>query len=281
MKSTDFAGQRVVVTGAASGIGRATALAFARRSAHLFVCDIEPNPLQKLEADLLAAGARSARALRVDVGSSEQMADFSADACRAGTPDVLVNNAGVGLAGGLLATTLEDWRWIMNVNLWGVVHGCHFFAPQMAARGSGQIVNIASAAGFFNSPLMTAYGTTKYAVVGLSEALRAELAPRGVGVSVICPGFIDTPLVTFMRVRGAAEPERERERVQRFYRRRSYRPERVAEAVLCAVRHDYALLPVTPEAWALYVLKRAAPELSRRLMHGAQRFIERRRATNS
>ncbi len=272
MKQSEFAGKRVVVTGAASGIGRATALAFARGSADLFVCDIARDSLPRLRAELLAAGARSAQALCVDVGSSEQMAGFSGDACRAGAPDVLVNNAGVGLAGGLLATTLEDWRWIVNVNLWGVVHGCHFFAPQMAARGSGQIINIASAAGFYNSELMTAYGTTKYAVVGLSEALRAELGPRGVGVSVLCPGFIDTPLVS--SVRGASASERAR--IQRFYRKRNYAPDRVAEAVLHAARHDPALLPVTPEAWALYVMKRTAPDLSRRVIEGARRLLKRR-----
>jgi len=187
-KAGAFEQKRVVVTGAASGIGRATALAFARAHAELFVCDWSSERLAGLEAELLAAGARGALAATVDVGSRTDVANFCETVCRTGAPDVLVNNAGVGLAGGLLATDLEDWQWILSANLWGVVHGCHYFAPKMAARGRGQIINIASAAGYYNSEAMTAYGTTKYAVVGLSEGLRAELAPRGVGCRWSAPG---------------------------------------------------------------------------------------------
>jgi NAD(P)-dependent dehydrogenase (short-subunit alcohol dehydrogenase family) len=272
-----FEGRRVVVTGAASGIGRATARAFAREGAQLYACDLARAELPALEKELWAEGAKSVRTLAVDVGSRAQMADLCETICSEGSPDVLVNNAGVGLAGGVLDTTLEDWEWIVNVNLWGVVHGCHFFAPKMAARGSGQIVNVASAAGFYNSEAMAAYGTTKYAVVGLSEALRDELAPRGVGVTVVCPGFINTQIVDTMRMRGAGYPEQERARVQRFYQKRNYSPDRVAAAILSAVRKNRGLVPITPEAWALYLLKRTAPNLSHRLVNGVQGLLTRRR----
>jgi NAD(P)-dependent dehydrogenase (short-subunit alcohol dehydrogenase family) len=278
-KSAEFADQLVVVTGAASGIGRATALAFARGGAELFVCDLSSEELPSLEAELLGAGAPRVRTVALDVGSRDQMAHFCDIVCRTGTPDVLVNNAGVGLAGGLLATSLEDWHWILNANLWGVVHGCHFFAPKMAARRRGQIINIASAAGYYNSEATTAYGTTKFAVIGLSEGLRAELAPLGVGVSVVCPGFINTPIVAKMRMRGAAYPESERANVQRFYQKRNYSAKRVADAVLEAVRRNPALLPVTPEAWALYAMKRVAPDLGPRLLTAVQRAVERRRGS--
>jgi NAD(P)-dependent dehydrogenase (short-subunit alcohol dehydrogenase family) len=275
-KLPQFSGKLVVVTGAASGIGRATALAFARGGARLYVCDLASSGLPELEAELLAAGAASAHAQTVDVGSRREVAAFCERVCRSGAPDVLVNNAGVGLAGGFLDTTLEDWEWLVNVNLWGVVHACYFFAPKMTEQGRGQIVNVASAAGFYNSEAMAAYGTTKYAVVGLSEALRAELAPRGVGVSVVCPGFINTPIVQRMRMRGAAYPEAERERVQRFYEKRNYSPDRVATAILRAVHDNPALLPVTPEAWALYWLQRATPSLSHRLVNGLQAVLDRK-----
>jgi len=274
--SAEFAEQLVVITGAASGIGRATALAFAREGAELFVCDLAGDRLAGLQAELLAAGARRVHAATVDVGSRQQMADFCEQACRRGAPDVLVNNAGVGLAGGLLATSLEDWQWLLNVNLWGVVHGCHFFAPKMAARGRGQIVNIASAAGYYNSEAMIAYGTSKAAVIGLSEGLRAELAPLGVGVSVVCPGFINTSITANMRMRGPAYPESERANVQRFYENRNYAPERVATQVLRAARQNPALLPVTPEAWALYAMKRIAPNLGRRVLVALQGWAKRR-----
>lgn len=277
----EFDRQRVVVTGAASGIGRAIALAFARAGAELFVCDVASGRLPELEAELRDAGAAGVLTATVDVGSRADMAQFCESVCRAGAPDVLVNNAGVGLAGGLLATSLDDWQWILNANLWGVVHGCHFFGPRMAARGRGQIINIASAAGYYNSEAMTAYGTTKFAVIGLSEGLRAELAPRGVGVSVVCPGFINTPIVATMRMRGEAYPESERANVRRFYEKRNYSPERVANAVLRAVRDNPAVLPVTPEAWALYAMKRLAPELGPRLLAGVKRLAERRRSSRS
>lgn len=266
----------VVVTGAASGIGRAIALAFARGGAGLFVCDIAASDLPSLEAELVSAGASSAQGFVVDVGSRAEVARFCEQVCSDGAPDVLVNNAGVGLAGGVLDTSLEDWEWILNVNLWGVVHGCHFFAPRMAERGRGQIVNIASAAGYYNSEAMAAYGTTKYAVIGLSEALRAELAPRGVGVSVICPGFINTPIVRSMRMRGARYPEHVRQQIQRFYEKRNYTPERVADKVLAAVHNNRALVPVTPEAWALYLLKRVLPSHSHGLVNGLQGLLNRR-----
>jgi NAD(P)-dependent dehydrogenase (short-subunit alcohol dehydrogenase family) len=273
-----FFGQLAVVTGAASGIGRATAVLFAQSGARVCVCDLASSGLDALETELWAAGATGVEAAAVDVSSRREMAGFAERVCRNGAPDVLVNNAGVGLAGGLLDTTLEDWEWIVNVNLWGVVHGCHFFAPKMAERGRGQIVNIASAAGYYNSEAMAAYGTTKYAVVGLSEALRAELAPRGVGVSVVCPGFINTPIVQRMRMRGKAYPESERRNVQRFYEERNYTPERVAAAILDSARKNRALVPVTPEAWALYLLQRAAPNLSHRIVNGVAGLFSRKRA---
>lgn len=257
----ELADRLAVITGAASGIGAATALGFAREGAALALCDVDGEALERTAELARRAGAPSVLVQVIDVGDAGAVRGFAARVCaELDVPDVLVNNAGVALFGGFLHTTLEDWKWVMDTNLWGVIHGCHAFLPEMVRRGQGgHVVNIASAAGFVNSEALCAYGTTKYAVVGLSEALRDELASHRIGVSVICPGFVNTPIVRRMRVRGEAQPDRVRERVAAWYEKRNFTPEVVASAVLDAVRRDRAFVPVAPEAWGLYALKRIIP----------------------
>ena len=147
---------------------------------------------------------RSVLARQVDVADREQMREFAAAAhAQAGPVDLLVNNAGVGLAAGFLDTELEDWDWILGINVLGVVHGCHFFLPPMVRRGTGgHVANVSSMAGFHASPVLNAYTTTKFGVLGFSEALREELRPHRIGVTAICPGMINTPItVTSPRAR--------------------------------------------------------------------------------
>jgi NAD(P)-dependent dehydrogenase (short-subunit alcohol dehydrogenase family) len=277
----NLANKVVVITGAASGIGSATALALAREGAALALCDIDGERLEHTAVAVQNAGAARVYSSVVDVGDAEQVASFAESvAAKVGVPDVLVNNAGVALMGGFLHTSLEDWKWVTDTNLWGVVHGCHFFLPAMVKRGrGGHVVNVASAAGFLNSEALCAYGTSKYAVVGLSEALREELAPHDIGVSVVCPGFINTPIVKTMRVRGTGEPEAVRERVAAWYQKRNFAPEDVATAVIDAVRRDRPFVPVAAEAWGLYALKRLMPGSLPGLMRkfGARFGPERRR----
>jgi NAD(P)-dependent dehydrogenase (short-subunit alcohol dehydrogenase family) len=223
-----------------------------------------------LNADGLAETERLVRALggerrvlgqTVDVASAEQMRAF-ADAVHRDVPavDLLVNNAGVGLGGGMLDTSLEDWRWIVDINLMGVVHGCHFFVPKMVERGAGgHVVNVASAAGYLPSELLSAYTATKYAVLGLSESLHIELHRRGIGVSAICPGIINTGITRSARLRGVAAVDGAREAMVAGYQRRNYGPERVAQNILRAVQRNRVVAPVAIEAWAAYYLKRIAP----------------------
>jgi short-subunit dehydrogenase len=131
-------------------------------------------------------------------------------------------------------------------------------------KKGGHVVNVASAAGFLATPDLAAYGTTKYAVVGLSEALRGELLPHGIGVSVICPGIINTPIVKTARLKGSGVT---RDQLVELYKRRSYGPEKVASAILGAVIKNRAVVPVTPEAWVTYTLKRALPEATPALVN--------------
>jgi len=268
MKNELSSDKIVVLTGAASGIGRATTLACAKRGASLALCDVDEERLEQAAGDARKLGATRVLCEVADVGSAAAVRRFAERVTRElGPADLLVNNAGVAMFGGFLHTSLEDWRWITDTNYWGVVHGCHYFLPPMVERGDGgHIVNVASAAGFIASESLSAYSTTKYAVVGLSEALRLELATHEIGVSVVCPGFVNTPIVERMRVRGVDEPDAVRDRVTAWYRKRNYDPDRVAEAILVAARDNRAIVPVAPEAHLLHALKRLMPNISPKLL---------------
>jgi len=271
---SNLTGKTVLVTGAGSGIGRETALAFARRGADIVIGDIQESAASRTAEDVRALG-RNATTEVVDVADTERMRAFAETVhSKIEAVDILVNNAGVGLGGGFLDTTLEDWQWIIGINLRGVVHGCHFFVPRMVARKrGGHVVNVASAAAYLASEALCAYSTTKFAVLGLSEALRDELQPHGIGVTAICPGIINTPITGSARLRGKAALPGAREQMVAFYQRRNYGPERVAQAIVKAVARNAAVAPVSPEAWVLYLLKRLSPGftawLNRRM---AQRF---------
>lgn len=262
MDVRDLRGRRVLVTGAASGIGRATALLFARRGADAVVCDVDEGGLAETAAQIRALG-RDVLARTVDVADAQAMGAFAEEVLREwGAPDVLMNNAGVGLGASFLDTSLADWDWILGINLRGVVHGCHYFVPAMVEQGrGGHVVNVSSAAGYTPSEMLCAYSTTKYGVLGLSESLRMELRRRGIGVTAVCPGIIDTPITRSSRLRGAADRPELREQMVRAYQRRGYGPERVAENVLRAIQRNRAVAPITPEAWALYFAKRLVPGL--------------------
>jgi NAD(P)-dependent dehydrogenase (short-subunit alcohol dehydrogenase family) len=276
-------GKTALVTGAGSGIGRATALAIARRGADLVVCDVNEAGLADT-AEAIRALGRGVVAERVDVADREAMRTF-ADTVhgRIEAIDLLVNNAGVAVGGGALHTTLEDWDWIMGVNVWGVVHGCHFFVPPMVRRGrGGHVANVASAAGFVASEALVAYCLTKYAVLGFSEALRDELARHRIGVTAICPGIINTPITRAARLRGPEATPEARQYMIDSYVRRAYTPEQVAENLLRAVARNRGVAPISPEAWIMYYLKRVAPGavawINRRMSERARREIARRGA---
>jgi NAD(P)-dependent dehydrogenase (short-subunit alcohol dehydrogenase family)/pimeloyl-ACP methyl ester carboxylesterase len=261
-------GRLVLVTGAGSGIGRATALAAAEAGARVIAVDVDTATAERT-ADLARMLGAEASALTVDVSDAAAMERLDERvAAEHGVVDVLVNNAGIGVAGGFLETGVEEWRRVLDVNLWGVLHGCRLFARRMVDRGEGgHIVNVASAAAYTPSRTLPAYSTSKAAVLMLSECLRAELAPNGIGVSAICPGFVSTNITRTTRFVGvsAADEERMRERSTRLYRRRNYPPERVAAAILRAVERDEAVVPVTVEARAMRALSRFTPGLVRRL----------------
>lgn len=264
-----FGGQLVLVTGAASGIGRATAFAFAEAGARIIAVDRDAEGAARTADMARLIGAPQAWGEVVDVADEaamEKLAD-KVDAAY-GTVDVLVNNAGIGLSGSFLQTSSEDWRKVLDVNLWGVIHGCRIFGRRMAERGQGgHIVNTASAAAFQPSRVLPAYSTSKAAVLMLSECLRAELAGQGIGVSAICPGLVNTNITATSRFTGvpADEEKRRQAKAARMYGMRNYPPEKVADAVLRAVVRNQAVVPVTPEARGARLMSRFAPRALRAL----------------
>ena len=261
-------GKRVVVTGAGSGIGRETALAFGRRGALVLCTDINAEAAASTASIIIREGG-DALSRKCDVSntrSMEALANYVEK--ELGAPDILINNAGIGLSGSLLDTSVKDWQQVLGVNLWGVIHGCRLFARQMVDNGkAGHIVNVASAAAFLPSRMLPAYATSKSAVLMFSECLRAEMAEYNIGVSAICPGIIDTPITRSTRFVGVADEEqsRRREDAAKLYQRRAYTPDRVAQAIVEAVQNNRAVVPVSPEARGMQWLGRFTPSLARNL----------------
>jgi NAD(P)-dependent dehydrogenase (short-subunit alcohol dehydrogenase family) len=245
-------GTRVVITGAGSGIGEATALRCARAGAEVVAVDIDGERAQATADACAAAGAAGLDARVCDVADAGAVVELAEAIERElGPVDVIVNNAGVGVGGPFLETTLEDWDWLRGINLDGVAYGCHAFGAPMVARGRGHVVNVASGAAYIHNRNMAAYCASKAAVLALSRCLRADWAGAGVGVSAICPGLINTPIHARTRMYGSVDGQRER--IARAFGL-GHSPDLVAKAIVRAVEHNHAVVPVGLESEVAYRL---------------------------
>lgn len=186
-----------VVTGAGSGIGRSFAMELAKRGGTVVCADINLDAAQETVNLITSQTQRKAFAVQCDVGVKEQVQALAENAENLMDHPVtlLINNAGVGLGGKFDEVSLEDWQWCMHVNLWGVIHGCHYFVPKFKQQGYGAIINVASAAGYTAAPEMTAYNVTKSSVLALSETLSAELRQDQIRVNVLCPTLVPTNIM--------------------------------------------------------------------------------------
>lgn len=263
-----LAGKLAVITGAGSGIGRATAFELLEHGATVVAADID-LAAATITAELGALLGGTVHAERVDVADPRAMTDFAERVARTyGVPDIVINNAGIGAAGSFLATSAEEWERVLAINLGGVVTGCRLFAQQMIAEARpGHIINVSSAAAFAPSKQMSAYATSKAAVLMLSECLRADLARHGICVGALCPGFIATSITTTTRFAGddSEREQRRRRTVDRLYRRRGLTGDDAARKILDAILHDRPLTLVGAEAHALRWVNRASPSLARLL----------------
>lgn len=261
---------RAVVTGAGSGLGRAFCTRLAARGARVLAADIH---LEGAKATAAALAGSEVHPVAADVS---RLADVEALAVEAeqrfGGTDLVINNAGVAVAGPVGEVPVADWEWILGVNLAGVIWGCHVFVPRLRRQGAGHVINVASAAGLLNPPQMAPYNVTKGAVIALSETLAQELVGSGVGCTVLCPSFFPTNIGRNAR---ATDP-RTGAMVEKMMRRSPFSADDVAEIALQAAAHDQLYsVPHAEARWA-WRLKRAMPERYVRLGAKAMGAIVKR-----
>ncbi len=259
--ASNVAGKIAFVTGGASGIGAALATELVDGGAEVWIADRQLDAAQELAQRLNSGGAK-AHAIELDVRSYPSFERAVAETVQqSGRIDYLFNNAGIGVGGEVDSYTLDDWNDVFDVNLRGVVHGIQAVYPIMIRQRSGHIVNTASLAGLVAAPGSASYTATKHAVVGISKVLRVEAKRHAITVSVLCPGAIRTPILTFGkygRYKGVSD-----EQLLKFWEPfRPMAPEKFAERALRAVLRGDAII-VVPAWWkALWYLDRLSPALS-------------------
>jgi len=248
-----------VVTGGGSGLGRAFCVELARRGGKIVVADLDLAGAEETVRLVESAGGR-ALAFQCDVSQIDQIEAAARVAEeKFGPIDVAINNAGVAVGGLVGDVPMDDWKWILSINLWGVIHGCHVFAPKFRARGRGAIINVASAAGLLSTPEMGPYNVTKSAVVALSETLHVELAPSSVSVTVLCPTFFRTKIAESGRAHGE-DIDKRKETIHKLMDRSKLQANDVARAALeGADRGELYVVPMQDGQW-MWRLKRLSPE---------------------
>ncbi|MCW2651730.1 MAG: short chain alcohol dehydrogenase/reductase [Mycobacterium sp.] len=255
---SSFAGKKCFLTGAASGIGRATALKLAGRGAQLFLTDRNADGLDSTVAGARALGAEVAAYRVLDIADYDEVAAFAADIHSGhGSMDVVMNIAGVSAWGTVDQLTHQQWSSMISINLMGPIHVIETFIPPMLAAGrGGHLVNVSSAAGLVALPWHSAYSASKFGLRGLSEVLRFDLAQHRIGVSVVVPGAVNTPMVQSVEIAGV---DREHPRVAKWVDRftgHAVSPEKVADKILDGVRRNRFLIYTSNDIRALYLFKR-------------------------
>jgi len=253
----NFQGKVAIITGAGSGIGKGLAQELARRGGQVVICDINSERIEKTAEGIRAAGGK-VTASRVDVSDYDAVKKMIDDAVAAhGGVDYLFNNAGIAIAAPAHKLSIDDWRQVLNINLFGVVHGVAAAYPLMVKQGYGHIINTASIEGLMPIPATACYVTSKYGVVGLSNALRIEGAAHGVKVSAVCPGYVTTAIFTDSKV---IDIDRQKQ-LEGLPAWLGVTPEACAKIILRGVEHNQAFIVVTLFAKFIWLLHRLSPTL--------------------
>jgi len=268
----DLTGRACLITGAASGIGRATALAAARRGAELLLTDIQAEKLHQTAELARAAGARDVRCWAADISDRDAVLAMARDVHDARPcVDVVMNIAGISIWGPVEQLEHEHWRRQVEVNLMGPINVIECFVPPMIRAGRrGQLVNVSSSAGLFGLPWHAAYSASKFGLRGVSEVLRFDLRRHGIGVTLVCPGAVDTPLVETVDIVGVDRDAPEVRELAARFRRHAVSPEQVAEAIIAAVERNRFLVLTSRDIQLGYWFQRkfALPyELAMRLLN--------------
>lgn len=253
-------GKKVLITGAASGIGRATALAMAERGARLFITDINSHGLEETRGEIEKKGGEVCLSRSLDISDYQAVREL-ADEIHAeyGSLDILANIAGVALFSQVEDMTHEQWKRIVGVNLWGPYHGIECFVPEMVRAGrGGHVLTVSSTAGIIGLPWHVAYAGTKHALVGSSEVLRYDLRKHNIGVSVVLPGAVNTGLVDTVVINADQEAC---ERGRRLFRMHAIPPERVADLIIGAIEKNKYMVITSLDIKLLYLLKRLFPPM--------------------
>ncbi|MBU0991179.1 MAG: SDR family NAD(P)-dependent oxidoreductase [Proteobacteria bacterium] len=258
----DLKGKVTVITGAGSGIGRASAILFAKEGARLVISDIHEDRLETVQKEIKNMGAEVISKV-TDVSDIKQISALSSLVLDTfGRVDILHNNAGIGWGGPSELFPVSDFEKVLSVNLLSVVYGINSFLPQMIKQKSGHIVNTASGAGLIPIVPLGAYTASKFAVVGYSEVLRAELRRHNIGVTAICPGVINTNIVQDGKSTLLEGAKTTQDMMVDFYKKYGWSPDRVAKAVIKGVKKNKGIVPVGPEVWVLWYLKRMSQTVS-------------------
>jgi NAD(P)-dependent dehydrogenase (short-subunit alcohol dehydrogenase family) len=254
-----YRGKLAVVTGGGNGIGLEIARQLVDAGARVVVLERDADALESARVELEAKGG-CAGGFEIDVSDAAAVDAAAAEIhAEHGAADLLFNNAGIAHFGDFLETAPEQWQRVLSVNVLGVANGARAFGREMVARGCGHIVNVSSFTAFGGQPYVTAYAASKAAILSLSCSLRLELAPKGVAVTVVCPGLINTRLIARSSRVGRAASDEAGKRSLALYQRRDYRADRAVRAILARLPSQPAILPVAFEAWFSWYATRLLP----------------------